>query len=319
MDVTDTFIPNSSFEQYTACPEIISVPGAMWIDSAVGWHSPTLATPDYYNVCGGPSVGVPFNMAAYYQPAYDGNAYCGFIVRSLVYDSVRTSLWFEYIQCELIQPLNKDQSYTFSMRVNRANDWNLAFKDIGALFSETPLSEYSAQHGAISIQPQIISHTFLTDTMNWTEITGQFVANGNEKYLTIGWFGDTTSVDSVFIHPPEIDSTTGEIIYMPDVYYFVDYLSFAVDTSKLAQSENIPNVFTPNGDGINDFIDFSEFSGAIVTIVNRWGNTILIMNNQSNYQWHGKNYNDKDVPDGVYYFIIEGSNFEQSGSITLIK
>jgi gliding motility-associated-like protein len=65
----------------------------------------------------------------------------------------------------------------------------------------------------------------------------------------------------------------------------------------------IPNVFTPNGDGMNEFFKlpgyYSEFS---LKIYNRWG--ALIYETISNQQpWDGK-HKGKDAADGTYYFIV---------------
>lgn len=75
-------------------------------------------------------------------------------------------------------------------------------------------------------------------------------------------------------------------------------------------SELITNVFTPNGDGINDFFTlkingYKEFS---YTIYNRWGNRMIyadnqIINDSTLSLWNGK-VNNQNAVDGVYYYII---------------
>ncbi len=74
----------------------------------------------------------------------------------------------------------------------------------------------------------------------------------------------------------------------------------------------IPNVFTPNGDGQNDFFELSGsndpcFDEMDVTIYNRWGK-IVFESTEANFQWNGKNKNDgKDCAEGTYFVIINGS------------
>ena len=63
----------------------------------------------------------------------------------------------------------------------------------------------------------------------------------------------------------------------------------------------IPNVFTPNGDGANDFLKFKnlEVLGSNnLTIFNRWGKKIFEQDNYKN-DWNGGGYND-----GTYFFIL---------------
>lgn len=63
----------------------------------------------------------------------------------------------------------------------------------------------------------------------------------------------------------------------------------------------IPNVFTPNGDGVNDYFNIRNlllYDYRPVVIYNRWGN-IVYQSNQYNNDWDGKG-----VSDGVYYGIV---------------
>lgn len=63
----------------------------------------------------------------------------------------------------------------------------------------------------------------------------------------------------------------------------------------------IPNVFTPNGDGVNDYFNIRNlllYDYRPVVIYNRWGN-IVYQSNQYNNDWNGG-----EVPDGVYYGIV---------------
>lgn len=70
------------------------------------------------------------------------------------------------------------------------------------------------------------------------------------------------------------------------------------------------NVISPNGDGINDyFIILNEGAKSMqVKIYNRWGNEIISWN-ELEYQWHGIDYNNNPVPEGVYYYIVDFLNY----------
>ncbi|NVO11357.1 MAG: gliding motility-associated C-terminal domain-containing protein [Bacteroidales bacterium] len=73
-----------------------------------------------------------------------------------------------------------------------------------------------------------------------------------------------------------------------------------------AQFTNVPNVFTPNGDNIFDFFEVSTngLSRLVFKVFSRSGS--LVYQNQSYYiKWDGKNDNGKDLPEGIYYYIIE--------------
>ncbi len=71
----------------------------------------------------------------------------------------------------------------------------------------------------------------------------------------------------------------------------------------------IPNILTPNGDGINDVFRLIDnaYKSYKVVILNRWGNVV----NESyvvedNYLWDGLKKNGEECHDGVYFYIIDG-------------
>jgi gliding motility-associated-like protein len=82
----------------------------------------------------------------------------------------------------------------------------------------------------------------------------------------------------------------------------------------------VPDAFTPNGDGINDsltIIGIETYAGARIEIFNRWGNAVYSMYGGHNYDavpWDGK-LNGKPLPAGIYYYTIElGLSFEESST-----
>ncbi|MCX7955369.1 MAG: gliding motility-associated C-terminal domain-containing protein, partial [Bacteroidales bacterium] len=88
----------------------------------------------------------------------------------------------------------------------------------------------------------------------------------------------------------------------------------------------VPNVFTPNGDGINDeFIrhgkSIEEFE---CRIYNRWGRKVYEWNDITK-GWNGKiDGNKGEASPGVYYYIIKakdkkGKNYDLNGYFYLLK
>ncbi len=92
----------------------------------------------------------------------------------------------------------------------------------------------------------------------------------------------------------------------------VDSVRVAVTAKPVPTEENciiIHNVFTPNGDGINDtwIIDCIEnFPLNKVIIFDRWGDKINEIENYNNTSavWKGSNLQGKMVPDGTYYYLL---------------
>lgn len=72
---------------------------------------------------------------------------------------------------------------------------------------------------------------------------------------------------------------------------------------------NIINAITPNGDGINDILDYTDLSiykDVKISIYDRYGNTIY-KNASNSYIWDGTS-NGRKVPLGTYWYIIEWKN-----------
>jgi len=92
--------------------------------------------------------------------------------------------------------------------------------------------------------------------------------------------------------------------------------SYTITYVILPEDINIPNVFSPNGDGRNDrfIIRNIEYYGNRLTIYNRWGMPVFEANNYRN-QWSAP-----DVPDGTYYYVLvldDGRDF--AGHVTLLR
>jgi gliding motility-associated-like protein len=81
----------------------------------------------------------------------------------------------------------------------------------------------------------------------------------------------------------------------------------------------VPNVFTPNGDGVNDFLKFKnlEVLGSNnIIILNRWGKKVFEQDNYKN-DWNGGGHTD-----GTYFFILsvpDATPNVYKGYVQLIK
>lgn len=82
----------------------------------------------------------------------------------------------------------------------------------------------------------------------------------------------------------------------------------ANNVDKVVQQVNplvIPNVFTPNGDGINDkFVvpGLETYSDNELTIINRWGNNVYEKKNYQN-DWTGES-----LVEGTYFYVLKAKN-----------
>lgn len=91
---------------------------------------------------------------------------------------------------------------------------------------------------------------------------------------------------------------------------------------------DIPNAFTPNGDGVNDYffprqLMAAKLSRFRMSIYNRWGQLIFETANTNGRGWDGR-FNGKEQPAGVYIYRIAAAlddrrQEEYEGNVTLIR
>lgn len=88
----------------------------------------------------------------------------------------------------------------------------------------------------------------------------------------------------------------------------------------------IPNVFTPNGDGSNDYFSLIEFAGIesfSCVILNRWGNVMREFT-QPSFAWDGKDASGNDATEGTYFYIVKATTkghreISKHGTVTLVR
>lgn len=92
------------------------------------------------------------------------------------------------------------------------------------------------------------------------------------------------------------------------------------DTTTSINFLSPPNLFTPNGDGLNDYFEMPnipdgncDYYFKNISIFNRWGAKIYD-NNSPDFKWSG----DKN-PSGVYFYTIDINKKEHKGWIELVR
>lgn len=151
----------------------------------------------------------------------------------------------------------------------------------------------------------------------------RFYTPGNEQNPTIIRYDEdteytfTTSGTMIIELLISFINGTDTIIYEMDEPFQV-----TVSESKL----EFPNIFTPNGDGINDVFRAKEGYQSIVkfeaAIFNRWGRKLYEWNDPAG-GWDGK-FNGSDVPAGAYYFVLkaqgaDGVKYNMKKTINLLR
>lgn len=190
-------VPNNSFENM-AQPCFfamgISVSGTYVQDWQTNHNA---SSPDYYHVCSTnpftsvTEASIPHSCRGFQYPRI-GDAYIGLGLYSDEYNPADTvNVLSEYLSTQLTASLKPNTCYYGEMYVNLANSSLQTVNQISMLFSNSNFTT-TAFSFTNSIKPQIQYDTtlFLTDTLNWVKVSGIFIAQGGEQFLTIGNFRD---------------------------------------------------------------------------------------------------------------------------------
>jgi OOP family OmpA-OmpF porin len=281
--ISQNLVNNPSFENYSDCPT-----GGSQLN-AFNWNvTPNSgeATPDYFNGCDSGLMGVPTNSLGN-ENAYDGIAYAGLVCYHITVP-IR-----EYLQSRLSSPLVSGQTYYVSFRASPAERFGTLIGSLGAHLSLNPISG-NGTYEPINVSPQIISSSIISNYNGWTLITGSFVANGGEEYITIGNFSTNE------LTPNTVNSSA----IVPIMSY--EYIDMVVVTSnplsvhEFQKSDVIifPNPFKDSisikydNKNVDDIIEVFTTSGQVIKRMSGIINEISLSN----------------FPNGIYYISIYSKN-----------
>ncbi|MBK6731424.1 MAG: gliding motility-associated C-terminal domain-containing protein [Bacteroidetes bacterium] len=197
-------VPNPGFENYALCPVAYSGVEYNTNTFVENWIRPTGGSSDYFNECAtlASYVDIPANYFMNYQPARTGVAYAG------GYAFYQSFHYREYIQVELIEPMIAEECYYVEYYTAPAETvdgflGSVATDRIGLYISvERPLGGGELDYETLELEPQIFNPlgSFITDTLGWIKVSGVYIAEGGEEWITIGNFfndGETEYIEFV--------------------------------------------------------------------------------------------------------------------------
>ncbi|MBP9884156.1 MAG: gliding motility-associated C-terminal domain-containing protein, partial [Chitinophagales bacterium] len=140
---------------------------------------------------------------------------------------------------------------------------------------------------------------------------------GTEPY-SYTWTGDSAQYTSTAIN-------------LSSGWYFVEITDAngckTIDSVFVESAPNtlgIPNAFTPNGDGLNDFFQVHSLNVATFDckVFNRWGQLVFYTSDVDE-GWDG-NFNGKKEQSGAYVYLVnvtylDGKSDSRKGNVTLIR
>ena len=141
------------------------------------------------------------------------------------------------------------------------------------------------------------------------------------------WFIDDSLIVSA-LNSPTLE-TTSPGTYSVNVYTGGCELTGEISVIRdCPQALTVPNVFSPNADGINDLmlLEGDNLELYNLKIYTRWGNLVFESTEISN-SWDGTRWGSgaKQMPEGVYIMVLEyqflgaEKSFKESGTVTLMR
>lgn len=230
-------VTNPGFEIFSPCPDNIDQ-----VNRATGW-SAYLKTPDYFHNCANDTLNsaVPKNFLGYQYP-HGGDAYAGFWTYSSVAE------YREIIGSKLIAPLKVGTTYQVSFWTvfsDHVAYGKAATNNMGIKFSTIPYSLTTPP--PINNSAHLYAKKVITDSLNWTKISGTYIADSAYQYIMLGNFFDNAHTDTTRVWPTPAWFS----------YYFVDDIEVIE-----AQSGNIDEFDE------NDVNILNTLSGLYFTILN---------------------------------------------------
>ena len=168
-------------------------------------------------------------------------------------------------------------------------------------------------------------------TVNFTNLSASSsTATGSYSITSVWSFGNGTSqiTYSAGVSPVSVYT-------QPGTYSVTLYVSkgscldtvVKVITVELPSKLEVPNIFTPNGDGSNDvfFLKVANVTEINAIMFDRWGNKVFeSISTTGNIEWDGKNQAGKELPAGTYFYIIkatgkDGTEYDKKGNVSIYR
>ena len=322
---------NAGFEESTAMP---SAPG-MW-HLLPGWNNAGSgsSTPDFFHLDGMLGGDLPETPVALVQP-FEGRGIAG--LTAIRRNAPGVPLSREYLVMDFASPLVIGQHYSLSFAVANGQ-WlptsgaGLSVNGLGiALTVEPPV-----QMGQSLLDlPPVFQIPYARYDAAWEVLTFTFQATSPSQHMVVGVFGADADLDA--------EVAMGENPTM--AYYFLDDFNLTpVDDAgepapaligekgpepvelEEAKPVFVPNAFSPNGDGLNDW--FIPEVGTVLPksfdIFSRWGQLVISLD-PADPKWDGLGQDGVPVEGGVYIWRLEWPRSvpreqrTQQGAVTLLR
>ena len=124
-------------------------------------------------------------------------------------------------------------------------------------------------------------------------------------------------------------AATGEELHAGDILREGTYTLYVYSESGDCYEEHefqvivenciIPKGISPNGDGLNDSFDLTDYYPTSVKIYNRYGTMVYEYGSGYTSEWYGQDKSGKELPTGTYFYKFTTETGEFSGYVYLTR
>ena len=241
-------------------------------------------------------------------------------------DADYTNYYWQFGDGEATDPLN-DQTvvaHTYAA----AGIYDVTYIPSGATCPDTAYGTVEVRALTVAMQVEdgqsVTSRTLINNSVGGEYFEWEIKDEAGNVLDTFTTFNQDPIPYDFDQHPFTEGATTFEVCLT--AYSAQACVDSVCTTVTIEKELIIPNVFTPNGDGDNDFFEI-QITGELeyeLVIFNRWGEKVFESTDPA-YMWNGTIMNDgADVPEGSYFFLFDyrlaGEEAKQeAGSITLLR
>jgi len=253
-------VPNYSFEDLDpGCPNSL---GNM--DDVADWFDVTLdanSGSDVFITCGMLSNNhVPDLWPLGFQWPYDGEAFAHF--GKSPFENPTVGSFSEGIGVRLIEPL-EGKRYCLTLQMGIADNTQYRLERIDVQLSDFDPAVPGYNLEALTSDARLYQTS--GDTLGWRTLTTYVNAEEGDEYPVLGNFAPTDQVNFI-AQPNDMGAVWAGV--------FIDAVVLELCEDELEYE--IPNVFSPNGDGNLDYwiVETSGVDWIEVVIFSRWGNEV---------------------------------------------
>lgn len=302
----ENLVLNPSFEDLNNC----AITNDNFDETIQNWFA-AIKSPDIYNYCDdladGINCSVPFNFCGFQYP-YEGNGYAGLfnlILGQNFQTSNPGSNQREWIGVRLPNTLLQNAIYCVGYFVSLADTSFITTIPPQVYFSADSINIAVGQYPSFPDYQNnhlaVLSNNMVYDTINWTKVSGDYIATGDERYMYIGNFFDyqNTPWDTI-----RNNSDLNDFIV---AYFYIDSISL-VKCGMVGVEEN--NTFEkiiiyPNP--AQDFVSIKlpdNHTQAQLSIYNLTGQLI----SQKQIKQPNQTIPIPELDNGMYIFVFQNQD-----------